>query len=70
MAGQLHRVVTGSGTIKQDEGFEFDPKTGVLSGTPRRPGAFTFQVLAAWEAGELAEGRTYVLRVMANETTP
>jgi hypothetical protein len=70
MAGHLHRIVTRSGTIIQDEGFRFDPQTSVLSGTPLRPGTFTFQVFAASDAGGLADGRTYVLCVRAKETTP
>ncbi len=50
-------------TFAEYSGLSFDQQTGVLSGTPKRTGVYTLQVHAAWKPGELADVRTYMLRV-------
>jgi acetyl esterase/lipase len=44
-------------------GLRFDTATGILTGTPSRASAFTFQVQVAAASGQPADARTYVLRV-------
>jgi hypothetical protein len=46
-----------------EPGIQLDTKTGVLSGTPKRAGTFTFQIHAAFGYAQQADARCYVLRV-------
>ncbi len=65
-SGQMDVTIGGgepNERMKRYHGLDFDPETGVLSGTPNRSGAFHFQVYAGWGDGRQAEARTYVLRV-------
>lgn len=51
-------------------GLSLDPATGVLSGTPKRGGAFWVQIQCARGAGRLASIRNYVLRVAGDPGAP
>jgi arylsulfatase A-like enzyme len=44
-------------------GLRFDAATGILAGTPMRPGVFTFQVQVAGAPGLPADARTYLLNI-------
>ncbi len=64
LTGHLATVATGG---REDEGLSLDSATGELTGTPRRPGAFTFIVGARRERGGPADARIYTLHVLPEE---
>lgn len=51
------------GGLSEFGGLAFDPVTATLDGIPTRSFVYTLQVQAAWQAGERADVRTYVLHV-------
>jgi len=57
---QGHRF---KGDFSDYTGLEFDIVTGTLSGTPKVAGTFLLQPQAAWNIGEVAGTRAYVLKI-------